>query len=102
MKWPGKALKQLFFLTPHLAQESKRARSKGKKTPSLRRAGDWPRAVGAGPSGEDSCSSLDSIPLFRRWIQIVYWSALTANPQNETLGRAGLRPQIRFVTPSLL
>lgn len=32
MKWPGKALKQLFFLTPHLAQESKRARPKGKKS----------------------------------------------------------------------
>lgn len=70
MKWPGKALKQLFILTPHLAQESKRARPNGRKIPSLWLACAAPE-IGAelselGPAGRILVLAWIPFLLFRR------------------------------------
>lgn len=66
-KWPGKALKQLFFLAPHFAQGSKRGPSK-EKSQAAGSASCAAPEIGAelselGPAKEDSCSSLGPIPL---------------------------------------
>lgn len=66
MKWPGQALKQLFLLTPHFAQGSKRGPSKEKSqaagSASCAAPEIGPELSELSPR-EDFCSSLGPIPL---------------------------------------
>jgi hypothetical protein len=76
-----------------------------KKNPKLlarlRHAGDWRRAVGAGPSGEDSCSSLDSIPFCSDDVsRMLTERSLMAKPPKRTFRAGGFcAPSPGLMTP---